>query len=430
MVDGVKRPGLFLISIGDELLDGRTANTNATYFGELCRQAGVPVAEIRTVGDKETEIARALRDASAFSLVFVTGGLGPTNDDRTAASAALAFGRLRVPHPAALRRVRAHYKARGVKINKIRLSQAHLPEGAEILPNPTGIAPPFRLRWSGTDYYFAPGVPGECRPLFRERVLPVAQARFASRKLKRRLFWRCFGAGESEIYRLVAPAVKRLEKRYPRTLTIGVHITFPYIDITLESWSAKSEKPPAAAVLRVAEKEISRRLGDYVFSRERESMAETVFRALKRKRATLSTAESCTGGWVGKLLTDIPGSSAVYEGGVVSYADAAKQSLLGLEHATLRREGAVSRRVARAMAEAIRKRLGTTYALALTGISGPGGGSKAKPVGTIHIALAGPRQTKTLHQVIFGGQLGREQNRLISAHLALNLLRLTMKRVD
>lgn len=425
-----KKPGLFLISVGDELLDGRTPNTNASFFGDKCREAGIQVAEIRTVSDRPEDIIRALKDANAYAMVFLTGGLGPTNDDRTSEAAAKAF---RLPwqmNKAAEKIIREKYAKRNVEITPIRLRQARLPKGAKLLPNPNGIAPAFSCVFKGTNYFFAPGVPSECRPIFIDKIIPIAAKKLGHKKLLRRDFWRTFGAGESDIYQKISPIVDTLEKKFPASVVVGVHISFPCVDISLEYWQMAGEAKPSKTEQEKIEAEISKVLGDLCFTRERKTLVEVVAAELEKNSATLATAESCTGGWVGKLLTDLPGASAFYLGSVVSYANSAKTKILNVSEKSLQNQGAVSDAVVREMAENSRKLFGTTYAIALSGISGPSGGTSAKPVGTIHVALAGPQRTDSVHQVIFGGQLSREQNRFISAHLALNLLRLTMKRVD
>ena len=415
--------GVLLLSIGDELLDGRTQNTNASWMGEQLRFAGVPVAEVRCVSDRIEDIVRALHEGRNFPLVVSTGGLGPTNDDRTLAGASAAFKVPLTRTKASLEHVQSRYAARSLPLTEVRLRLADIPKGSKVVPNPTGTAPGVELKAGTTTYYFLPGPPSECRPMFTASILPIAQKKVAVKKLVRREFWRTFGKGEGEVYGRIAAAVEALELKYPRTFSFGVHITAPCIDLTLEVWNVKGERRPAEEEIEELISHVNQEMGSLVFTRERETLVQAVSRELAARKLTLATAESCTGGLLGKALTDIPGSSAYYWGGVISYDNRAKEVFLGVKPETLKRVGAVSEDTVREMAEGVRARLKTDYALSLSGVSGPHGGSAEKPVGTIHVALAGPGGTRTLHQVILGGKGSREQNRNVAVHLALDLLR-------
>lgn len=415
--------GILLLSIGDELLDGRTANTNALWFGEQLRLAGLPVAEIRCVSDRIEDIVAVLDYGRRFPLTLATGGLGPTNDDRTLAAAAEAFQRPLGQTEESFQHVKARYEGRGLPLTEPRLRLALIPRGSEVLPNPTGTAPGVWLTEGAARFCFLPGPPVECRPMFTEQVLPRARAAITGRKLRRREFWRTFGRGESDVYQRVKPLVERLEKKFPDTFTFGVHISFPNVDLTYELWENGAAAQPTEAEVRADVEEITASLGALCFTREREELVHVVARELTRRGLTVATAESCTGGLLAKLFTDLPGSSAYFQGGVVTYANEAKQELLGVQLATLRDHGAVSAPAAAQMAEGIRARLKADHALSLSGVAGPGGGSAEKPVGTIHVALSNASGTKNLHQVILGGKGSRDQNRTIAVHLALDALR-------
>lgn len=418
-----QKQGVFLLSIGDELLDGRTQNTNASWIGEQLRLAGVPVAEVRCVSDRVTDIVGALREGKNYSLVVATGGLGPTNDDRTLIAAAKAFARPLAPNKTALAHVRSRYEARGVELTPARLKLANFPRGAKVIDNPTGTAPGAHLVINKTNFYFFPGPPHECRPMFANDILPRAAKIAGGRRLLRREFWRTFGRGEGDIYGRISSLVEALEQKYPETFTFGVHISFPYIDLTLEIWDQKGKKKPATSEIDDACDAIRLAMGSLVFTRERENLVDVVARLLKEKKKTLATAESCTGGLLGKMLTDLPGSSAYYAGGVVTYANSAKEKLLGVKPFTLARDGAVSSATVKEMAEGVRASLRTDYSVAISGIAGPGGGTKEKPVGLVHVAFSHREKTKTAHQVILNGKGSRDQIRVIAAHLALDMLR-------
>ncbi len=412
---------MFLLTVGDEILDGRIQNTNAAWFGEQLRMAGIPVSESRSVADQVGAISGALRDATKNPVVVVSGGLGPTNDDRTLEGAAAAFGLTLSETKDSLRHVKARYQARNLPLTPPRRKMALVPKGARVLPNANGTAPALQLRARDAEFFFLPGPPHECRPIFAKHVLPFAKKALRGRKLLRREFWRTFGRGESEVYQRVSSIVEALEQRFPESVSFGVHITFPYIDLTLEVREATTR--PRAKEIDEAGKDISLALGYLCFSRERESLAESVARLLKQEKQTVASAESCTGGLLGKLLTDLAGSSEFYLGGVVSYANAAKEILLGVNKKILQQNGAVSEAAVRAMAEGMRKKLGADFALAISGISGPGGGTETKPVGTTYVALSSRERTRTMHQVILHSQGSRDQNRVIAAHLALDALR-------
>jgi nicotinamide-nucleotide amidase len=386
---GKASPGVFVLSVGDEILDGRIQNTNAAWFGEQLRLAGIPVSEARTVPDATRSISSALREASRYPLVLVTGGLGPTSDDRTLEGAEAALGS----------------------------------KGRRALANPVGTAPGVRQRARGAEYFFLPGPPGECRPMFERFVLPFAKKALRSRRLTHRSFWRTFGKGERDIFQLAGAAAVGLERAFPDSVYFGIHISFPYIDLTLEIHAAPKGKRPPAREVELACERIDEALGPLCFTRERESLAEALARLLLERRLTVATAESCTGGLLGKLLTDTPGSSGYYIGGAVSYANSAKEILLGVNKKTLKEEGAVSEGSVRAMAEGIRSRLGADFALAISGIAGPGGGSETKPVGTMYVAISSALRTRIVRQVILRGRGSREQNRVVATHLALNALR-------
>ncbi len=415
--------GVFILTVGDEILDGRIQNTNSAWFGEQLRLHGIPVAESRSVADRNSAIAAALKDSSSQPVVIVTGGLGPTNDDRTLESAGKAFRRPLAATKASLQHVKSRYKKRGLELTPPRLKMAALPKGARVLPNTTGTAPGVHLRVKGTDYFFLPGPPGECRPMFESFVLPVAKKSLHGRRLLRREFWRTFGRGESEVYQRVSSIVEALEQRFPESVAVGVHISFPYIDLTLEVREADRKSRPSSKEIEGACLDIERALGTLCFSRERENLAEAVAKLLLQEKATVATAESCTGGLLGKMLTDIPGSSRYFLGGFLTYANEAKERLLGINKKILLQYGAVSEPVVRAMAERARRRLGAKYALAISGVSGPAGGTDAKPVGTTYVALSNKERTRTMHQILLRSQGSRDQNRILAAHLALDALR-------
>jgi nicotinamide-nucleotide amidase len=418
-----RAPGVFLLTVGDEILDGRILNTNQQWFGEQLRFAGIPVSESRSVADQVKAIAAALKEGASHPIVIVSGGLGPTNDDRTLEGAATAFRRALGETKESFQHIKVRYEVRGIPLTPARRKMALVPKGAKVLANMNGTAPGVHLRVSGCDIFFLPGPPSECRPMFEKFVLPVAKRALRSRKLLRREFWRTFGRGEGDVYQRVSSIVEALEQRFPDSVQFGVHITFPYIDLTFEVRDSLKGRRPAPKEMDAAVRDISRALGTLCFSRERESLADAVAKLLRTERMSVATAESCTGGLLGKMLTDTSGSSAYYVGGVVAYANSAKETLLGINKKILQHDGAVSEACVRAMAESVRRKLGADFALAVSGIAGPNGGTETKPVGTTYVALSTRERTRTMHQILLQGRATREQNRVLAAHLALDALR-------
>jgi nicotinamide-nucleotide amidase len=418
---------VLLLSVGDEILDGRILNSNAQWMGDQLRSLRVPVREIRSISDKPEHIRKTLLEAGKFKLVVATGGLGPTNDDRTMSTAAAAFKLPLVLNAKALSLVRRQYQKRSLELTESRRKLAFLPKGAKVLMNQVGTAPGALIVWGSTTFIFLPGPPNECHPMFTRFVTPIAKKLCSGRKLVARKTWRLFGKGESDIYQAISPEISELEKKFPDSFQFGIHINFPCIDLTLETWRIGSKAIPTARDLRSLLEKIESQLGSLLISRKKESLAEVVMNLLKERGATLSLAESCTGGWVGKILTDIPGSSQVLLGGVVAYANSAKEKTLGVSPEILRGKGAVSGETAQAMAEGALSLFRSTYALALSGVSGPGGGSEKKPVGTLQIGLAGPSGSFSEHHWVLKGAGTREQNRLVSVYLALDALRKTLQ---
>lgn len=421
----------FLLGIGDELLDGRVQNTNATYFSTLLTQDGHTVSQVRAIGDDKQTIIETLQNiAGAHDVVIVTGGLGPTNDDITAEAAARAFAVKFVESNVAKQQIQTMLKKRGSQITKARLGMAKVPEGAKIYRNFHGVAPAFEFRYQGTRFFFLQGVPRECRPIFLEHILP----KFRNRSKAGRIYyavWRTFGQKEADIHLLLKKTIQRVSKKYPGTVKFGFQIPWPGVDVRFEVWRTSSScKVPTPTEAKRIEAEIDAALADITYTRADESMAETVMRLLKEKKKTIALAESCTGGLVSKLLTDIPGSSTQFIGSAVSYANSAKSVLAQVPPALIRRHGAVSQQVAVAMAQGIRDKLQTDYALSLTGISGPSGGSKQKPVGTIYVGLADRFGTHCVHQASKSAQNNRALHRDYAAYLALNMLRLALKNAD
>jgi len=372
-----------LVAIGDELLSGDTVNTNASDLGVRCRQLGITLDRIVTVRDRIEEISAAVRDAAEVDVCFVCGGLGPTSDDLTAEAVAHAAGDTLQRDPDALARLEAKFAAMGYEMPAINRKQADFPASATIVANPIGTAEGFSVEVEGTPVFVMPGVPRELRRMFDEEIAPVLSRRFSLREAPRRMY-RAIGRGESSIANVVEPILDRARTR-PGLESLFVHYraSTPQVLVVLEAPPSNTHDVPAA--LAELDAEILPALEPAVYGIGDDTIAHRVVQALGQAGLRLAVAESCTGGGLGSVITAVPGSSAVFEGGIISYSNAVKIAALGVDPAVLEAHGAVSEPVARAMAEGARRACRSDLSVSLTGIAGPGGGSPEKPVGTVHI---------------------------------------------
>lgn len=408
-----------IISIGDELTLGQTVDTNAAWLSARLIERGILTRWHLTVPDDRAAIAQAVCQAAAEAdWVIVTGGLGPTADDLTRQALADALGTALEINPGALERIEQFFKARGRMMTPSNRVQALCPAGAECLDNLCGTAPGLRLRIGRAVIVSMPGVPVEMKAMFEQHVLPVLAAQTGRVILTAQLH--TFGLGESQVGERLGELMSR--KRNPK---VGTTVAAGVVSVRI-----RSEFPAAGAAqaaLDATLAEIRQRLGDLIYGEGPTTLPEVVGRLLTEQHSTLATAESCTAGLVGKLLTDMAGASAYYRGGWIVYANELKTGSLGVPAEMIVREGAVSEPVVRRMAEEALSRSGADYALALTGIAGPDGGSPEKPVGTVWIALARRRAggiDVRAERFIFPGI--RELVRERAAKTALNLLRLQL----
>jgi nicotinamide-nucleotide amidase len=402
-----------ILSQGDEVVTGQIVDTNAAWLAEELTALGFMVTRHITVGDRLGDI-RAVFEAACqrADLVLCTGGLGPTDDDLTAEAAALAFDAPLQLDEVALDDIKARYASFRRQMPEVNRKQALLPTGALRLDNPHGTAPGFAITTATCLLACMPGVPYEMRPMFRDKVLPLLTGRFEVQP-GRLVTLRTTGVGESNLQERIGRFEHPEVALAYRTLLTENHIKL---------------RAPGS----VPEQELSRlvtdlheRIGSPVFSIEGlggpgGDLPEVLGRLLAEGGHTLATAESCTGGLVAAACTSVPGSSDWFHEGCVAYANEAKQRRLGVSAELLATHGAVSEPVARAMAEGMRERAATTFALSTTGIAGPGGATPDKPVGTVHIALASADHTwhRLLH---LAGSRHRIQAH--AAHAALDLLR-------
>lgn len=410
----------YILSTGDEVLTGMITDTNAAFLAEQAGSLGLEVVGHATVGDDRAMLEEIFRSVGERAdVVLCTGGLGPTVDDLTTEVVAQILGASLKLDEAALAQMEALWKTRGRPMPENNRKQALIPEPAEVLSNPIGTAPGFTVKIARAQFFFMPGVPREMTRMFAEQVAPRVEKLRPEPSVFEVRVYRSFGLSESAADQLL----QGIEDQNPG-VKLGFRAHFPEIQIKL---TVKGQDIAAAkARLSAASEEVVRRVGSYVFS-DGASIEAVIGEALKREKASLATAESCTGGLLGEMITSVPGASEYFDRGFITYSNAAKHDLLGVAPWIFTEHGAVSEPCARAMAEGARERARTTYALAITGIAGPGGGTPEKPVGTVYIALATPAET-VVRQIYWPRQ--RDQIRTLSAMVALDLLRRSLAKLS
>lgn len=367
-----------LISIGDELLSGRTVNTNASWLGVELSSLGHTVDLVLTIPDKLPTIRSAIEDATGRSdCVIVTGGLGPTEDDLTREAVCALLDCDIVVSDEQMELNRERFERLGRTMNQRNINQARIPAASRVLPNNRGTAPGLAFRLNDADVFVLPGVPTEMRGLFTEFIAPhIGTADGFSERV-----WLLYGIPESILADTLEPVTARLNE----SVGLAYLPSEGTIRLRLVLRSADPETILLGDELAAQLEELA---GEWILSRHNETIGAAIGRELAARRLTIATAESCTGGMIGAELTSVPGSSEYYLGGAVSYADDVKEHLLGVPAEILREHGAVSEPVVLRMATGVRERTGADISMAVTGIAGPGGGSEEKPVGTVWIAVA------------------------------------------
>lgn len=405
-----------IIAIGSELALGRSVDTNSSWLARELAAVGLRCRRFVVVPDELDPIVSAIRAAAADAeYVIISGGLGPTEDDLTREALARAASQPLVEDAAAVERIRAFFASRGREMPERNRVQARCPAGGRLIANACGTAPGLRVTIGDAICFAMPGVPHEMRAMFKADVLPELRTVAGGEVLVARTL-RCFGAGESEIGERIADLMRR-----GANPEVGTAVSEGVIDVRIYASGSSS-----SAMLDAMEAELRGRLGPLVFGRDDDTLAGAVGEELLAAGDTLSTGESCTGGLVAKLLTDVPGSSRYFVGGAVTYANELKERVLGVPASLIARHGAVSEPVAIAMAAAAQQRFGSDWAVSVTGVAGPTGGTPEKPVGLVHLAVAGP-QGVLARRVLLGEQSPRESIRLRAAHIALNLVRLAVR---
>jgi nicotinamide-nucleotide amidase len=402
-----------ILCVGSELVLGEILNTNSAWLAVRLAEIGIETIRHETVGDDEPKLIDSLlHSASDVDVVIVTGGIGPTPDDITRQALAKAAGVGLVRDQGALLHIEHLFAGWGRKMSASNAIQADFPEGSVIIPNPRGTAAGFRMPLGRAEVFVLPGVPSEMKAMWDETVRNLLLGRGNGGAVVTRTV-NCFGRGEADvtdqIKDLMAPG---------RNPSVGDTAEDAVIKVRIRATG--DTRDAAMKLIEATKADVRRRLGDCVFGEDDDTLHSTVLRMLIERGATLATAESCTGGLIAKLLTDISGSSAAFIQGVVAYHNEAKVRLLGVPRELIEKHGAVSEPVARAMGEGARSSAGTDYAISITGIAGPTGGTSEKPVGLVYIAVASARGTESREIRLRGT---RDQVRDRSAKQALNLLR-------
>jgi nicotinamide-nucleotide amidase len=402
-----------IIAVGSELLTPQRVDTNSLFLTDQLNGLGVEVVTKSVIGDDLNRLADAVRRAvSRSEIVVLCGGLGPTEDDLTRDAVAAALDRKLIYHPEiteVLAQRFAQLKRKMVEVNK---RQAFVVEGAEILPNDRGTAPGQWIDDSNSHVMLLPGPPHEMQAMFTRQCLPRL-ARIVPRQVIRTLVLRVTGLPESDLDQLIAPVYKKYENPVTTILAAAG-------DIQVHLRARCSTEGEAAALLAEVGGPIELLLGDRIYSRNGQPLEEVVGDRLRERHNTLSVAESCTGGLLAERITSVPGSSAYFLGGFVTYASRMKVEWLGVPEDVIAQFGAVSKETAEAMALGARRRTGSTYALSITGVAGPDSGGEKAPVGTIYAGLADAAGCQVLHRQFIGD---RTRIRQFATQMALDMLR-------
>ncbi|GAB4327337.1 MAG: competence/damage-inducible protein A [Flammeovirgaceae bacterium] len=403
-----------VLTIGDEILYGQITDTNSQWIGEELSKIGVNIIRKTSVGDDKVQILKALQEAeSRASIILTTGGLGPTKDDITKNTFAEYFGVGMTMRNEVLENIKELFRQRGRELTQLNEMQALVPENAEVIMNLVGTAPGMWFMKNGKVFVSMPGVPHEMKKMMTDTILPKIQKTFKTPHIYHKSV-KTIGIAESKL----AKTIEAWEDALPSHIKLAylprlgqVRLRLTCIGENLNALQAEAEE---------LVQKLKPLIGEYIFAYEDEEIEVTIGKLLKDRKETLAVAESCTGGMVSNLITNVAGCSTYFVGGIVAYSNDVKISQLGVKKETLDTYGAVSEQTAMEMAEGIRKRLKTTYGIATTGIAGPDGGTPTKPVGTIWIGFSSEKET-------VAKQLNLTKDRLINIQLTysavMNLLR-------
>ena len=404
-----------IISIGDELLIGQVVNTNASWMAEELNNAGIRVIQISSVSDEGQHIKKSIKEAaSRADIILMTGGLGPTKDDITKKVLMEYFGSKPVFHQETFEHIKRLFHARSYPVTEVNKMQAEIPDNCIVLPNRVGTAVGMWFEENGKVFVSMPGVPFEMKTLMSEQLIPRLQKTFSTGFIVHKTVMTT-GIGES----MLAAKIEEWEEQLPKSIKLA-YLPQPGI-VRLRLSGSGSDRKFLEDIIEQQVAKLYNYIPKAIFGFNDISLEEVLGNALKEKGLTVSTAESCTGGYIAHLLTSIAGSSEYFHGSVVSYTNEIKANQLGVDAMDIEKYGAVSQQVVEQMATGVRQLLKTDFAMATSGIACPDGGTEEKPVGTVWIAIAGPEgvKSKLFH---FGEHRGRNIRR--SALMAMNMLRL------
>lgn len=414
-----------LISIGDELTLGQTVDTNAAWLSARLSRLGIACVEHRTVADDLDRIASAIQQCAELAeLVIISGGLGPTDDDLTRPALAKAMGVQLIEDPASVEHIASYFHGRGREMPERNRIQATHPLTSTMIENTCGTAPGIRATLGPCEIFVTPGVPREMFAMYDRDIEPAIKAMAGTARTILTAKLNSFGSGESDIAEKLGPLMAR-----NRNPVVGTTVANGLVSVRIRS--ENEDAHTARAELDQMLDQVKAKVGPLAFGLDDDTLQQAVIALLTVQGKTVATAESCTGGLIAGMLTDVPGSSAAVLGGWVTYANKMKAEQLGVPMALIQQHGAVSQPVIEAMASGALQRSGADYALATSGVAGPGGGTADKPVGTVWIGLA-QRDGDNTHTIARLAHLpgDRATVRDRSAKCALQLLRLTLMRED
>lgn len=411
----MKHKSAEILAIGTELLMGNTVNTNATYIARGLAQNGVNVYHQEVVGDNPQRLKESLDQAfSRSDIVITTGGLGPTYDDLSKETIAAWFGRELVMDEESLQHIEEHFRKLNREMTDNNRKQAMMPEGCTIFPNPNGTAPGCAIEKDGKVAFMLPGPPREMKPMFDHYVIPYLM-KDSDTVLESRMIY-LFGIGESmlehKLHDVMVASSNPTLAPYAKTGEVQLRVT---------ARVARGEDPEA--ILQPMIDKVKEIAGEYIYGIDIGDLQTAAVTRLQEKGLHAATAESCTGGYVSKRLTEVSGASAVFDCAVCSYSNEIKEKVLGVSHETLERYGAVSEQTAKEMAAGIRRLSGAEIGVSTTGIAGPGGGSEEKPVGLVYVAVDSDRYSEVLKlNIPSRSEDAREYIRYIASSHALHLI--------
>ena len=403
-----------LISIGDELLIGQVINTNSSWIAERLNDSGINVYQSVSISDNKNHILRILEETGSRSdVIIITGGLGPTKDDITKETVCEFFDSKLVFNQEAYKNVEKIFRIRGFEVSEINRKQAEVPDSCTPISNKNGTAPGMWFEKEGKIFVSLPGVPFEMKPMMDDFVIPKLLEHFKTNAIIHKTIL-TQGVGESHLTEIITD----WENNLPENIKLAYLPQPGIVRLRLSAHGEKKDELEKKVELKI--KELQQIIPDEIFGFENDTLEKIVGELLLQSGKSLSTSESCTGGTIAKMITSIPGSSNYYIGSVVAYSNGIKEKILGVKHQTLIDNGAVSEEVVKEMAIGVKSKFNTDFAIATSGIAGPGGAVEGKPVGTTWIAVASPNDC-IAQKFLFGEHRGRNIRK--AALAALNMLR-------